>query len=79
MVSGCEGHHHVLTVFGRKRLVRLLQPDPNPDFEGILCGWPRLNGHYHLKNAKLLETVDRTFDLGEAWVPRERVLFVQKL
>jgi hypothetical protein len=64
---------------GHKRLVRLLQADPQPAFDGILTGWPRLNGHYHLLNAKRVEGVDRTFDVGEVWLPRERVLFVQKL
>jgi hypothetical protein len=56
-----------------------LQADPEPAFDGILDGWPLLNGHYHLLNAKRVEAVDRTFDVGEVWLPRERVLFVQKL
>jgi hypothetical protein len=66
-------------MLGRKRLVRLLQPDPHPAYDGILTGWPRRHGHYHLLNAKRIEAVDRTFDVGEVWVPREHVLFVQKL
>ena len=64
----------------RKRLVRLLQDDPAPAYDGILVGWPRRNaGHYHLKNATRVEAVGRSFDLGEVWVPADRVVFVQKL
>jgi len=67
-------------LFSRKRLVRLLQNDPEPAYDGILVGWPRRNaGHYHLKNASRVEAVGRSFDLGEVWVPASRVVFVQKL
>lgn len=48
-----------------------------PSVEGIFLGFDA--GHYRLANAKLLETTDRTHELGETWVPRERVLHAQVL
>lgn len=62
----------------RRRLVRLHLVDPHPTVEGILDG--TIDGHYRLLNASLLEATDRTHALeGEVWVPRERVVLVQRL
>lgn len=62
----------------RRRLVRLHLVDPLPSIEGILVS--AFDGHYRLKKVELLEAPERTQKLeGEAWVPRERVIFVQRL
>lgn len=62
----------------RRHLVRLHLVDPHPTIEGILVG--RMNGHYRLLKCSLLEAPDRTHQLeGEVWVPRERVVLVQRL
>lgn len=64
--------------FRRKRLVRLHLQDGAPSIEGFLLG--QAAGHYQLAAPKLLEAQERTLELaGEAWVPRERVLYVQVL
>jgi len=61
-----------------RRKVRLHLVDPFPSIEGILVSsW---NGHYRLLKPELIEAENRTQVLvGEAWVPRERVIFVQRL
>jgi hypothetical protein len=61
-----------------RRRVRLHLVDPFPTIEGILVSsW---DGHYRLKKPELLEAHDRTQQLeGEAWVPKQRVIFVQRL
>ena len=62
----------------RRRLVRLHMLDSSPSVEGVLVGL--VAGHYRLLNVSLLETEGRTHELdGEAWVPKERVLLVQRL
>ena len=62
----------------RKRLVRLHLVDQNRSFEGVLVGMDA--NHYRLANPKQLESAERSFELqGEAWVPRDRVLYVQVL
>jgi hypothetical protein len=62
----------------RRRLVRLHQLDPAPSVEGILIG--RYDGHYRLLKPAVIEAVGQTRELGgEAWVPCERVVFVQVL
>lgn len=62
----------------RRRLVRLHMVGDAPSVEGILVGV--VAGHYRLLKVSLLEAEGRTHDLdGEAWVPRERVLLVQRL
>lgn len=62
----------------RRRLVRLHLVDPFPSIEGILIS--ALDGHYRLKKVDLLEGPERTQRLeGEAWVPKARVIFVQRL
>jgi len=62
----------------RRRLVRLHLVDPFPSIEGILIS--AFDGHYRLKKVDLLEGADRTQRLeGEAWIPKERVIFVQRL
>lgn len=65
----------MLVMLRRKRLVRLHLASDERSFEGVLVGFEA--GHYRLVNAKMLETAERTFELGEIWVQRERVLLVQ--
>ena len=62
----------------RRRLVRLHLVDPFPSLEGILAvSW---DGHYRLLRPSVLEAEDRTRELtGEVFVPRERVVFLQRL
>lgn len=60
----------------RKRRVRIHQHDPGPTIEGILVG--SIDSHYRLLRPVLWETPTRSHDLqGEAWIPRERVLFLE--
>jgi len=62
----------------RRRLVRLHLVDPFPSIEGILIS--AFDGHYRLKKVELIEGTERTQNLeGEAWVPKARVIFVQRL
>lgn len=60
----------------RRRKVRLHQLDPAPTIEGFLVNsW---NSHYRLLKPIVLEAVGRSVELeGEAWIPRERVVFVE--
>lgn len=61
-----------------RRRVRLHLVDPFPSLEGILVS--ARDGHYRLLKPELLEAEGRTQQLtGEAWVPKERVIFVQRL
>lgn len=65
-------------VFKRKTRLLRLHLDGKPSIEGVFLGYEA--GHYRLANAKLLlEDPPRTLELGEAWVPRERVLHAQRL
>jgi len=67
-----------MALFLRKRRVLLHLKDENRSLEGIWVGMAA--GHYRLQAPKQLETADRTLAVeGEAWVPRERVLYVQVL
>lgn len=62
----------------RRRLVRLHLVDPHPSIEGILVS--ARDGHYRLLRPAVLESTERTQELeGEAWVPKDRVIFVQRL
>ena len=62
----------------RRRLVRLHQLDPAPSIEGVLVGF--VAGHYRLLKPVLLESPERSHSMGvEAWVPRERVIFVERV
>ncbi len=62
----------------RRRLVRLHLVEPLPSIEGILA--PSFDGHYRLLKPEVLESTERTQQLtGEVFVPRERVVFVQRL
>lgn len=62
----------------RRRLVRLHLVDPFPSIEGILVS--AFDGHYRLLKASVIEAPERTRELeGEAWVPKDRVVFVQRL
>lgn len=62
----------------RRRMVRLHLVDPFPSLEGILAA--SYDGHYRLLKPSVLEGEGRTRELtGEAFVPRERVIFVQRL
>ena len=61
----------------KPRMVRLHLRDPKaPTLDGILLGVQA--GHYRLGNVTHLETADRSHALdGEAWVPVDRVLYLQ--
>lgn len=62
----------------RRRLVRLHMVGDAPTVEGIYAG--RWDGHYRLLKATLLAAEDASYDLeGEAFVPRDKVLLVQRL
>lgn len=62
----------------RRKLVRLHLVEPHPTLEGIMAGSPR--SHYRLLKPSVLEGPDRTRELsGEVFVPRERVVFVQRI
>lgn len=64
--------------FGPRRLVRLHLEEPHPSVEGVYVG--QSAGHYRLLKPSLLEAEDRTHALdGEVWVPRERVVLLQRL
>jgi hypothetical protein len=64
-----------LIVLRRKR-VRLHQMGDMPTLEGILVG--SLDNHYRLLKPLLWESPNRSHELSsEAWVPRERVVFVE--
>jgi hypothetical protein len=67
-----------MALFLRKRRVLLHLKDETRSLEGIWIGMSA--GHYRLAAPKQLEDADRSFAVeGEAWVPRERVLYVQVL
>ena len=58
--------------------LRLHLLDPAPSIEGIFVGYEA--GHYVLKNSKVLRGANDAEALeGEAWVPRDRVIFAQPL
>jgi hypothetical protein len=60
----------------RKRKLRLHLVDRRESIEGIFLGYEA--GHYRIVNANYLRESDQTLELeGEAWVPRERVLWAQ--
>lgn len=60
------------------RLVRLHLKDDRPSIEGFLRWRP--GSHYRLLKASVFEAEDRSHSIdGETWVPRENVLFLQKL
>jgi hypothetical protein len=67
-----------MEILWRKRRVRVHLVDEDRSLEGIWVGMGA--GHYRLAKAEQLEKSDRSFELeGEAWVPRERVLYLQVL
>lgn len=62
----------------RRRLCRLHLVEPFPSVQGILVN--SFDGHYRLKRPEVLESPERTQELdGELFVPRERVIFVQRI
>lgn len=61
----------------RKRMLRLHFKDADHSIEGIFVGFAA--GHYHLQKGVLWEARDRSLEIGETWVPRERVLHAQVL
>ena len=62
----------------RKRLVRLHFVDDSPSIDGVYVGTSA--GHYVIAKAGLVREEDDPVTLdGEAWVPKERVLFMQVL
>ena len=63
----------------RKRMVRLHLKDSQPSVEGFFTGfWA---GHYVIRVAKILvgETETETLDGPDLVVPRENVVFMQRL
>lgn len=63
----------------RTRLVRLHLLDVKHSIEG-LCDLRLEAGHYVLRNPKVWETAESSRELGtDAFVPRERVDFIQVL
>jgi hypothetical protein len=59
----------------RRKRVRVHQKE-GPTIEGVLVG--SLDAHYRLLKPVLWENASVSHDLqGEAWVPRERVVFVE--
>lgn len=67
-----------MAIFVRKRRVRLHLKDEDRSLEGIWVGMAA--GHYRLAAVQQLEDHDRSFAVeGEAWVPRDRVLYLQVL
>jgi hypothetical protein len=62
--------------FSRRRFVRLHQLDPGPTVEGIYVG--KVDGHYRLVNAAVVETPERTVPLEwDAYVPAGRVVLME--
>lgn len=62
----------------RRRRVRIHQAGDLPTIEGFLAN--SFNDHYRLLQPVLWEAPDRSHSLaGEAWVPRERVIFVETI
>jgi hypothetical protein len=60
-----------------RRKVRLHLVDPFPSVEGILIS--ARDGHYRLLKPELFEGEGRTQQLsGELFVPRDRVIFLQR-
>lgn len=66
-----------LVIRRKPTLVRLHTFDQGPSFEGVLVS--RHAGHYQLLNASVINETGPVELDGEAWVPNERVLFVQVL
>lgn len=63
-------------MFLRKRRVRVHLLNETRSVEGVWVG--NSGGHYRLAAAQQLESDDRVIALdGEAWIPRERVLYMQ--
>lgn len=63
----------------KRRLVRVHFAEPGtPSVEGILVERPRQ--FYRLAQVKVVAGPEESYDTeGEAWIPRERVLWVQVL
>lgn len=60
----------------KAQLVRLHFADGAPSIDGIYDGLKA--GHYRLLNPSIVDAEDVSVAMdGEAWVPRERVLFMQ--
>lgn len=65
-------------VLRRRKLLRLHLLDRNESIEGILVGFEA--GHYRLAKSSVIAAEGQTRALtGETWVPRERVLYAQRL
>lgn len=62
----------------KKRLVRVHLCGDEPSIEGVFVG--RIDGHYRLENASVIESAERSHAL-EGWVlvPARKVAFVQVL
>lgn len=66
----------------RRRQVRLHRFDADPSLEGVLVRRPwRRSGFFVLRQAAVVEASDRTVSSSgpEAWVPREKVDWVEVL
>jgi hypothetical protein len=65
-----------MAIFLRRRRVRIHLRGETRSLEGIWIG--NAAGHYRLAKVEQLEAAGRTLELeGEAWIPRERVLYLQ--
>lgn len=69
----------------RRKMVRVHQVEkqgerPVPEIDGVLVGKPwRCGGHYVVRKAEVLQSENNNVPLGEVWIPRERVVFLEVL
>jgi hypothetical protein len=64
-----------LVMFRRRRLVRLHLRKDDSSFEGVLVDVIR--GHYSLENARLILAAEQSRIVGNVWVQKADVLFLQ--
>lgn len=64
-----------MMLFLRKRRVRVHLADDKPSIDGIWVG--NAAGHYRIANAELVSEAGDVQVEGEAWVPADRVLWLQ--
>jgi hypothetical protein len=76
-VPGGHGDDVILSL--KRKRVRVHFNDGKPSLEGFFLG--RMNGHYHLAKAEVIESPDRTVELDsrEVAIPREQVWFYEVL
>ena len=67
-----------MRMFTKRRVVRVHFADDSPSIDGAYVGTSA--GHYVIAKAGLVREEGEPVALdGEAWVPKERVLFMQVL